>query len=243
MAVIIHKCPHCGTDGTALSVIGLHVLRKTKIEADGKFPVSVGLICPICEKPCSAQITKVISKAEFQKATQRGGGPSVISDFEKSLTQALRSEPVPSEALGYSLDAFWPTPPEPRVPQHLHPNVERVMLQAERSYLREDNEAAAMMYGKALEVSIDTGFPDLKSIVLQKKIDKLVADGRLTKEIGEWAHEIRLMRNEAVHDASPVAREELTAMRDFSDSVLRYLFTLPQEVAIRRAAAKIASTP
>ena len=71
--------------------------------------------------------------------------------------------------------------------------------------------------------------------LLKPRIAKLVQQNLLTPALGEWAEQIRLLGNEAAHEIDQPTREEVEALRNFSDLVLRYLFTLPAMVAARKA--------
>ncbi len=120
------------------------------------------------------------------------------------------------------------------IPELLPPDVERIYLQAERNFpIKGNEEAAGAMYGKSLDIGLKKIDPKLTGM-LGQKIKKLSADGKLTTDISEWSQQIRDIRNDAVHEEDPVTREELIALRNFSEMVLRYLFTLPNAVRKRR---------
>lgn len=89
------------------------------------------------------------------------------------------------------------------------------------------------MYGKALETGLKWRFPGIVGM-LDKRIKKLVEDGLLPSEIGDWAHQVRIVRNDAIHDETPVSEGDMEDARNFADSVLRYVITLPTAVATRR---------
>ncbi len=89
------------------------------------------------------------------------------------------------------------------------------------------------MYRKALDVSLKKIDPALAGM-LGQKIKKLAASGKLTKEIAEWSDSIRDIGNDAAHEEAPISRDELEDLRNFSEMVLRYLFSLPGAVMLRR---------
>ena len=138
---------------------------------------------------------------------------------------------------------FWPETPKPRIPDHLDPDAARALLQAERNFeIAGNEEAAATMYRRTLEVSLKKAFPGGPDN-LSRHIKKLVADGTLTATIGEWADHIREIGNEAVHETGPLSRPDLIAMREFTDAVLRYAISLPKEIEERRRATVPAEGP
>ncbi len=99
-----------------------------------------------------------------------------------------------------------------------------------------NEEASGTMYRMALDVSLKFVASDLKG-TLAARIDALVAKNLLTPSLGEWAHQIRLLGNDTAHEAEAPSRDELASLRSFSDMVLRYLFTLPKLVAMRKSVA------
>jgi hypothetical protein len=70
---------------------------------------------------------------------------------------------------------------------------------------------------------------------LAARIKKLAAEHKLTPAIAEWADHIRELGNESAHEDKPPSKEDLTALRSITDMVMRYLFTLPKMVELRKA--------
>jgi hypothetical protein len=66
------------------------------------------------------------------------------------------------------------------------------------------------------------------------RIEKLAKDGKLTTDIAEWSRTVKDVGNAAAHDEEPISRDELTQLRNFSEMLLRYLFSLPGAVKKRR---------
>ncbi len=209
MAIFSHKCPHCLTDDIALRIVAA-------------VPVSdwegtIHLSCPRCRLPSGAYIRDERHAVGFHSAINNEGD---VVDLQMEVTN------------------FWPSATGPRVPDSLPPAVERAFLQGERNFASKDNEeAAGTMYRRALDIGLKVVAPAVTG-TLYARIDKLVADHTLTPALGEWAHEIRSLGNESAHDEEIPTREELGALRNFTDLVLRYLFTLPAMVLARRAKTK-----
>jgi hypothetical protein len=136
---------------------------------------------------------------------------------------------------GWKIEKFWPEPPGPVIPELLPPEVERIYLQGERNFPTEGNEeAAGTMYRKALDIGLKIIDPAVTG-TLKARIAALVGQNKLTPSLGEWADQIRLLGNDTAHEIDQPTREELAALRNFSDLVLRYLFTLPEMVKARKA--------
>jgi Domain of unknown function (DUF4145) len=148
----------------------------------------------------------------------------------------LQGQPGDLTQHGWQVFSFWPVAPGPLIPEHLPPEVERVYLQAERNFpISGNEEAAGTMYRKALDVGLKIIDPSVTTGVLKARIATLVQRNLLTPALGEWAEQIRLLGNEAAHEIDQPTRDEVEALRNFSDLVLRYLFTLPAMVAARKA--------
>jgi Domain of unknown function (DUF4145) len=174
------------------------------------------LTCPKCELPSCAHLKP--SQPNFIETDQLQGQPGDLTQYR------------------WQVSAFWPVAPGPQIPEHLPPEVERVYLQAERNFpIPGNEEAAGTMYRKALDVGLKIIDPSSATDLLKPRIAKLVQQNRLTPTLGEWAEQIRLLGNEAAQEIDQPTREEVEALRNFSDLVLRYLFTLPAMVAARKA--------
>lgn len=92
-----------------------------------------------------------------------------------------------------------------------------------------------MMMRKAVDLALKEIAPAAENLPLAKRIDKAVEAGLLTKDLAQWAHEIRIFGNEAVHDPVEVSEQEATEIKDFTELFLLYVFTLPGMLAERRA--------
>jgi hypothetical protein len=135
---------------------------------------------------------------------------------------------------GFSVLRFWPEQPQPNIPELLPPDIVRVYLQAERNFpIVGNEEASGTMYRKALDVGLKKIDPSLKGM-LGPKIKALSKAGKLTDDIALWSDSIRDLGNEAAHEEEPISREELSALRNFTEMVLKYLFSLPNAVRKRR---------
>jgi hypothetical protein len=207
MAILTHKCPHCLTEHIALKVVAITPL--------GDWDAIAHLSCPKCYLPSAARLLV----DQLNIAIRVGDWLREHGDL----------------ADGWRVFNFWPAIPGPSIPDHLPEAVGGALLQAERNYPVEGNEeAAGTMYRKALDVGLKTLAPDVSG-TLQRRIDKMVEQHVLTPDLGTWAHQIRLLGNESAHDEEAPDRDELEALRNFTNLALQYLFTLPKMVELRKA--------
>jgi hypothetical protein len=147
----------------------------------------------------------------------------------------LIAQPGEITLLKWELATFWPVPPGLLIPENLPSDVERIYIQAERNFpIMGNEEAAGTMYRKALDVGLKIIAPTVTGI-LKARIATLVQQNLLTPSLGEWADQIRLLGNDTAHEIDQPTRDEIVALRNFSDLVLRYLFTLPAMVTARKA--------
>jgi hypothetical protein len=85
--------------------------------------------------------------------------------------------------------------------------------------------------------AFELGAPD--EGMLFGQIDWLAANGKLTPDLRDLAHELRVFGKEGAHPAhdglSDVTEEDADAALDFLEHFLNYVFVLPGGVAARRA--------
>jgi hypothetical protein len=83
----------------------------------------------------------------------------------------------------------------------------------------------------------EVGYKDRK-VGLRKRIDAAVRDGQLPKLMGDLAHDVREIGNEAHTDEDP---EPVTNQADsdralrFANLLAEYLFELPEQIAKARS--------
>lgn len=132
------------------------------------------------------------------------------------------------------IEKTWPEAPTPVIPDALPSDVARAFAQAEDNFTRDGNEeAAAMMYRRAIEIGLRTAYPTYSGS-LASRIKKLVIENHLPSAIGDWMDQVRLIGNDGAHEIEGVSRADLEAARGFVDTALRYIFTMPAQVAERR---------
>jgi hypothetical protein len=81
---------------------------------------------------------------------------------------------------------------------------------------------------------------------LYSRIDKAVEDHKLTTEMGDWAHEVRLGSNRPRHadkDKPNVSADEAQQSVEFAEALGYFLFVLSSRIKKGTEAAKAASGP
>jgi Domain of unknown function (DUF4145) len=128
----------------------------------------------------------------------------------------------------------WPRKVEGDVPADCPPQIESLFVQAVNCIRQGSWDAAGMTFRKVVDVSTKLLDPSLSVQNLAKRIDELESRGKLTSDIRDWAHEVRLDGNEAAHEDEPFSREQAESLNVFVEAYLRYIYTLPSLVAKSR---------
>jgi len=94
------------------------------------------------------------------------------------------------------------------------------------------------MFRKSIDAATRDLDPSLAGKMLAKRIDLLAQAGKLTPDLKEWAHLIRLDGNQGAHDDEELSAAEIEQLEEFTKLFLIYTFTLPAQVLKRKAAAQ-----
>ncbi|WP_077237943.1 DUF4145 domain-containing protein [Herbaspirillum sp. VT-16-41] len=90
--------------------------------------------------------------------------------------------------------------------------------------------AAVAMFRRTIDVGTKQFNTDIEVFRLEKRIDKLAEEGKITKDLQTWAHKIRFEGNGAIHELDEPTKEQTEELELFTELVLTYLFTLPAKV-------------
>ncbi|WP_213604147.1 DUF4145 domain-containing protein [Pseudoxanthomonas japonensis] len=202
--------------------------------------------CPHC---CAENMTftylaaYIISSREFSAAFSCGGCGLLIGKVMEGRREILGQ--VSGRITDYPGDLHvkqtYPSTQKPRAPADIPANAQRVFLQAQDSAARGHFDAAGSMYRKAIEIGTRALDESLAGKKLQNRIDALHAAGRLTPDLKDWAHLIRMDGNDSAHDDEPLSKSEISQLATFTELFLTYTFTLPARVAARKQEAEDAA--
>jgi len=107
-------------------------------------------------------------------------------------------------------------------------SVSRSLDQAHRSFSTASYDACALMCRRALEAVCKTLSASGNNLAQQ--IADLQTKGHIDAKLLKWAHEVRLVGNEAAHDVeTPVTQEDARDILDLTEAVLLYVFTLDKK--------------
>ncbi|WP_369326523.1 DUF4145 domain-containing protein [Alcaligenes nematophilus] len=206
MTIFTHDCPKCGVSHAAFRLIK-EVSSTAERSTNYLF-----LLCPKCSEPITV---KWHNPSGWYVANWEGD----ILDVDPSLGYVLRVEPPPLNHVAP------PCTPE---------NVAAYYVEALDGLHRQKWTSAASLLRKCLEVSLKAYSPEIEAWKLEKRIDKLASENKVTPALKDWAHELRLDGNEALHGDQPADEELATRMERLTYFLLTYLYTLPAQVAAAR---------
>lgn len=174
--------------------------------------------CNNCNKPITANV-------------EINGG-NKPSSFHGDLTKIYEIK----------IRGIYPTSKPSSAPDHCPENIAKAFIQAEENIFRRNAEAAASMDRRALEIGTKLIAPDLVNETLWNRIERLAERHLITPSIQEWAHSLRLIGNDALHDIDGVTLEEAKQAHELTRFMLIYLFTLPEQVRLSKEANAPKST-
>lgn len=203
MPTLTHDCPHCKTINSGFTGVF------SKINAVGGTSTSrrwnVFFDCNSCGSGLIAEVTALAS-----------------DDPMKSFGD-LR------QVKHFSITKIFPEPTATEVPEFLPPSVGKTYLEA-CDILKKSPTAAKGMFRRALEIGLKIYDPSDTSSKLFGRINKLAEAHKITPALKEWAHQLRLDGNDAMHEIDEASIEDAEQMHQLTKYLLMYLYTLPHQI-------------
>lgn len=207
MAVLVLDCPHCAVQRMTFECIGANARK-----SDASMWFVFGE-CGSCNMPVCAMVSSRLN-----------GNPVGFHGNLMGDTGGL-----------FQVMEIIPSPRQIHVPKDIPEAVARTFKQAAESRRAGHLDAACSMYRKAMELGLKAFSPDIEAWKIEKRIDKMAAEHRITPELQAWAHELRLDGNDAVHGDEEATADMAAQMDGLCTFLLTYLYTLPAQVAAAQA--------
>jgi hypothetical protein len=115
-------------------------------------------------------------------------------------------------------------------PEHVDPNVARTFARANGAIKRGESETAGMLLRKMLDTVLTDKFPHTGSGMLGSKMGKLIPNQDIPEAMVNWAIEVKDFGNEAAHESHEPDIDQIKELRDFSELLLEYVYTLPERL-------------
>jgi len=183
------------------------------------------IYCPYCH-----QYTQISPRATFDKNNIR----REIAECNKCDFCVLIERVLPAGTVVAVYPAPLPKPVDKRVPDATRKDLEETNLCFSVSAFC----GTAVMARRALQgVCLDKGAK--KEDVLQSQIDWMLKEGIITKDLGEWAHEVRFVGNDAAHPSKPgedkpVTKEDAEDILQLVEQFVKVLYIAPAIAEERR---------
>ena len=217
MLELVLDCPHCRAKKTGFTFGGVHA--ETRRTPQGADIFNSLFVCRHCQEGVVVVLmrpSEVTNSLEHCKGDPRNDGFIVT----KVHPMALEFQP----------------------PEHTPAGIAQDYLEAWDSLRRGNFTSAGMMFRKVLQRTTLELTPDKSGFRNKRLLERinLLAEGHLiTEAMRDWAHFIRLEGNQAAHDedeqfTSPRAKQ----LKEFTELLLLYAFTLPKRVEDARAEAE-----
>lgn len=214
-----YDCPYCAKKDVAFTIrhIASNVADTGKYR--GLTVHNVFATCNHCFSGITAMYVLQDSDKYLNGMPSANGLISMVNDNVVHFYNDVFNEPL----------SWFPEPPKPDIPAHLPDDVLRKFRAAETLYFQsQSNDDLIDFAGTAYRCALELALKHLDNHTdknLNWRINHLVKSQILVKSMGDFAHAIRVLGNDATH--CEITFEELAQLRLFSQLFLQYAFTLP----------------
>jgi len=211
MSTFSHNCPYC-----KITNIGFTVKHQQPIYTqNGQFTQKIELFatCNHCGKGVVCQ-------------TDVSGSPSAYN--------FVNSGPLVNTS-GQIIGEWLPKPDPIDIPDHLPDGIKKAFADG-CNVIDISVSSACAMFRKAIDLATKD-IAEFDAHNLQKRINKLAEQHRITQDIADWATQIALDANFSLHESEPTA-EQAQDLKSLTEYFLRYVYTLPEQVKLAREKSK-----
>lgn len=207
MPTLKRDCPHCGSQSMTFTVPW-----STSLPGQNKAYSAVG-ICGGCGYPVAMLIAHPVASTYPHLSG---------ADIEQDRFGILR---------------IWPQAPKPEIPRHMDSDLQKKLLEAEKSFNAHINTGAAGLYRSVVDITTkfqlrEKGLPE--GGTLDARLTRLSENHVIPRAVADWGHEVRVVGNEGLHEGPVVDRTDAEMIRNFALTYLRYAFELPGDIKERR---------
>ena len=199
-------CPHCKTTKSGMR-------SDVVIRAGARFRVP--LVCPHCTE---IVIVGADATDHYRKTTF---ADTVVFNLDNPNSHITRTV------------IQYPKVTVKEVPDGVPEKIGNTYEEALDNFRRKKYETSVLHCGKTLDLAtkgMDTSWK------LEKRLKTLASDGKITSAMADWAEEIRIDRNTAIHDGEDFSEKDAHDILTFTEAFLNYIYTLPALINSRRQA-------
>lgn len=207
MADLSLNCPYCNTINAGFTMVSVYGNPRNTMQG------IVFMACNLCSEGVSVKIQG------------RQHAPSLLHNNPYLLNISH----------SFTIISVEPKVKEIDLPEYLPDNVANSFLQAKKSIRIQAWDSAGVMCRQALERALTYIKPDTKGQILFQRIEKIHKEGLIISALKDWAHNIRVLGNDAAHEDDFIEKEAKELV-EFTELFLTYLFTMPEKVKKSREA-------
>ncbi|HHR6050804.1 TPA: DUF4145 domain-containing protein [Providencia alcalifaciens] len=206
-------CPHCLRENAVLESFG------EQQKGDGEPFYDVSFMCRSCHNSGIAVVRSNTSYGPLHTAGSRTSGMSLPSDDPK-----------------FVLIGIIPKVNGNTAPENTPDRAAKFFIESKDDFQRGRYETCVMNCRKVMDIATKVLMGDeAKDEKLSKRITMLFSKGKITEQMKDWAHIVRIDSNGAIHSDEEFTKEETKQILGFTEVFLMYSFTLPAMIEKRRS--------
>lgn len=205
-------CPHCLRPNAVLEAFSEHRRQELLI-------YDVAFACRSCNQAGIAVV-----------ATPNHYGP-----FQSASSSSSNNVVIPSSSNNFILLDVYPEIKVHSAPDNSPERAAKFFIEAKDNFQRECYETSVMLCRKVLDIATrEILGEESNKEQLSQRITMLFVKGKITEQMKDWAHIVRMDSNGAVHSDEEFTSEEASQMINFAEVFMLYAFTLPAMVTTRQ---------
>ncbi|MBT0318589.1 DUF4145 domain-containing protein [Morganella morganii subsp. morganii] len=209
-------CPHCLRENAVLQAFGEN--KKSNIP----FCYDVAFTCRSCSGSGIAIVCSKDSNPPFYTINQSPSDLILHLDLE--------------ERSRFSLIEIIPEIKPHSAPDNTPERAAKFFIESKDDFQRGRYETCVMNCRKVIDIATKVLMGDeAGNEQLSKRISMLHGKGKITEQMKDWAHIVRIDSNGAVHSDEEFTKEETEQILGFTEVFLMYSFTLPAMIEKRRS--------
>ncbi|MEQ5123419.1 DUF4145 domain-containing protein [Morganella morganii] len=206
------SCPHCLKDNAVLVGFAEH-------KRGDSYIYDVAFYCRSCSKAGTAVV----------QATNVGGPLYVASKNYGDMV-------IPSSNTWFEFIEMYPKTIINTAPDETPKRAAKFFVESKDDFQRGRYETCVMNCRKVIDIATKVLMGDeAGNEQLSKRISMLHGKGKITEQMKDWAHIVRIDSNGAVHSDEEFTKEEAEQILGFTEVFLMYSFTLPAMIEKRRS--------
>lgn len=208
------SCPHCLRENAVIQAFA----EKQK---GNSVVFDVAFSCRSCDKCLIAEIANYSGTP---------GGPYHAAKKTDNVNIIIPG------STSFALLEYYPEAKQHAAPDSTPERAAKFFIEAKDNFQRGRFETAVMLCRKVLDISTREILGDeSKKEQLSQRISMLFAKGKITEQMKDWAHIVRMDSNGAIHSDEEFDEEDATQLINFTEVFMLYAFTLPAMVSARQS--------